>query len=71
MEASGKLPTKPTQVLTLGDERLLYMTLSEAANHLGIEVPNSRRDKRSGAKKRTQHETEAARLAALNGLTDA
>lgn len=71
MVATGKLPTKPTQSLTLGDERLLYMTLSEAANHLGIEAPNSKRDQRSGAKKRTQHETEAARLAAISGLADA
>lgn len=70
MQATGRTPTKPSQPLALGDESLLYMTLSEAANHLGIEAPNSKRDQRSGAKKRTQHETEAARLAAMTGLSD-
>lgn len=42
----------------LGDPALLRMTVSEAADHFGIPAPNSRRDKKSGAKKRKQSEIE-------------
>jgi DNA (cytosine-5)-methyltransferase 1 len=58
-------PTRPRKAITLGSEELLYCTMSEAADILGVEAPKSRRDRRSGIKKRKQHETEAARLAAL------
>jgi DNA (cytosine-5)-methyltransferase 1 len=68
--AMGVTPSRPAHAIDLGDPSLLYMTLSEAAAKLGVEAPNSRRDQRSGAKKRKQHETEAARLAALSALSD-
>ncbi|WP_201864465.1 DNA cytosine methyltransferase [Microvirga soli] len=65
----GCKPSRPRRYLTLGDEALLYMDLSEAARHFGVEPPASRRDRKSGARKRKQHETEAARLAALEAAS--
>jgi DNA (cytosine-5)-methyltransferase 1 len=38
------------------------MELSEAAEYFGVKPPPSRRDKKSGVKKRKQHEIEAERL---------
>ena len=54
-------PVIPLEVVELGDTRLLYMELSEAADFFGVPAPSSRRDKKSGAKKRKQEEIEAAR----------
>jgi DNA (cytosine-5)-methyltransferase 1 len=59
----GKLPSKPEDTLRLGDAWLLQFETGEAAEHFGVARPNTRRDKRSGAKKRKQHEIEAALLA--------
>lgn len=59
--AIGLEPGGPAQAIDLGDERLLYMEMSEAAQHFGVAPPRSRRDKKSGAKKRKQHEIEAER----------
>lgn len=67
----GIKPTRPRKVVTLGDKSLLFTTVSEAATLLGVEAPPQRRDRRSGAKKRKQHETEAARLALLGAFADA
>ncbi|MEJ0077625.1 MAG: DNA cytosine methyltransferase [Alphaproteobacteria bacterium] len=53
------------RTVALGDEALLRMEMSEAARHFGIAAPNTRRDRKSGARKRSQAETEAARLAAM------
>lgn len=64
-------PTRPRKAIELGDESLLFTTVSEAASLLGVEPPPHRRDRRSGAKKRKQHETEAARLALLEAFADA
>ena len=52
--------TRPTKVLNLGDEALLTMGNSAAASHFGVANPIGRRDKKSGAKKRTQAEIEAS-----------
>lgn len=71
MAALGIEPTRPTEVVKLGDEALLYTTVSEAANLLGVAAPKTKRDRNSNIKKRKQHETEAARLAALGASTDA
>lgn len=48
--------------IELGDTSLLYMEMSEAAEHFGVAKPNSKRDRKSGAKKRKQSEIEATRL---------
>ncbi|MBC9209823.1 DNA cytosine methyltransferase [Roseomonas aerophila] len=62
MTALGVKPSRPKKVLALGDPSLLYMEMSEAAEHFGVARPSSRRDRKSGAKKRKQHEIEAARI---------
>jgi DNA (cytosine-5)-methyltransferase 1 len=64
----GVRPTRPKKVVELGDESLLYTEMSQAASHFGVVAPNGKRDRKSGARKRTQHETEAARLRALGEL---
>jgi DNA (cytosine-5)-methyltransferase 1 len=46
---------------------LLYMDMSQAAEHFGVSAPNGRRDRKSGAKKRKQHEIEAAQKAFAAG----
>jgi DNA (cytosine-5)-methyltransferase 1 len=55
-------PARPNEVLSLGDPSLLYLEMSEAAEHFGVIAPSSRRDRKSGTRKRKQYETEAARL---------
>ncbi len=60
--ALGVKPRRPAKAIDLGDPALLYMELSEAAEYFGVKPPPSRRDKKSGVKKRKQHEIEAERL---------
>lgn len=69
MHALGKKPKRPETTLSLGNTSLLYMELSEASEHFGVPKPSSRRDRKSGTKKRKQHEIEAARvqLRVING----
>ncbi|MDR6790570.1 DNA (cytosine-5)-methyltransferase 1 [Sphingomonas sp. BE138] len=61
-EALGTVPTRPERTLALGDTTLLYLEMAEAAELFGVPAPNSKRDRKSGAKKRKQHEIEEARL---------
>ena len=56
-----KAPTPPSEVLDLGDEELLRMGMSEAADYFGVSVPIGKRDRKSGATKRKQEEIEAER----------
>lgn len=58
--ALGVKPSRPRQKLELGNPLLLGMRMSEAAEHFGVAVPIGKRDKKSGATKRKQHEIEAA-----------
>lgn len=62
IEALGTTPRKPHEILELGDESLLYMELSEAAEHFCVSKPSSKRDRKSGAKKRKQSEIEAQQV---------
>ena len=64
-DALGVKPSRPDQVLDLGDPALLYLEMSRASELFGVEAPNSRRDRKSGARKRKQHEIEAERLMEL------
>jgi len=59
--AIGTRPTKPGVTMSLGNPDLLAMDMSQAAEYWGIDVPIGRRDRKSGAKKRKQHEIEASR----------
>ena len=65
IEALGIEPTRPDRFLKLGDTQLLRMDLSAAADYWGVANPIGRRDKKSGAKKRKQHEIEAERLSGI------
>lgn len=62
IDALGIEPTRPEQPIDLGDPTLLYLEMSEAAERFGVPAPSSRRDRKSGAKKRKQHEIEEIRL---------
>lgn len=62
ISALGVKPTKPNMSIPLGDTALLSFNISHAALHFGIEAPSSRRDRKSGAKKRKQIDIERERL---------
>ena len=62
LTALGIEPVRPRTSIRLGDPALLSMEMSQAAAHFGVEAPNTRRDRKSGAKKRKQFEIEVARL---------
>ena len=62
--ALGRAPTPGEGTIELGDPALLAFDLSAAARHFGIEPPPSRRDRKSGARKRKQVDIERERLGA-------
>ena len=62
MGALGRTPTRPAEAIALGDPTLLYLEMAEAAERYGVPKPNGKRDRKSGAKKRKQHEIEELRL---------
>jgi DNA (cytosine-5)-methyltransferase 1 len=62
IDALGVDPSRPEQPVNLGDPTLLYLEMSEAAERFGVPAPSSKRDRKSGAKKRKQHEIEEIRL---------
>ena len=51
-------PTPPPGSIPLGSSDLLRFGMTEAAAHWGVDVPISRRDRKSGARKRKQREIE-------------
>lgn len=59
--ALGIEPNRPEKPIDLGDPELLDIEMTAAARHFGVDAPNSRRDRKSGAKKRKQHEIEEQR----------
>lgn len=61
MKAIGIEPSRPARILHLGDEALLGLDLSAAADHFGVRPPSSRRDRKSGVKKRRQIDIERER----------
>lgn len=69
VRALGVKPMLASGIQQLGDTKFLYMEMTEAAEHFGVAKPNSKRDRKSGAKKRKQSEIEAARkqLKVVNG----
>lgn len=62
IKALGTRRSRPTRAIELGDEQLLVMGSSEAARHFGVENTMGRRDKKSGARKRSQAEVEQERI---------
>lgn len=63
IEALGHVPIRPFETLELGSIDLLGMTVSQAAAHFGVAAPPSKRDRKSGAKKRKQEDIERVRIA--------
>lgn len=61
--ALGYEPMRPFETVELGSTDLLGMTVSQASAHFGIAAPPSKRDRKSGAKKRKQIDIERVRLA--------
>lgn len=53
-------PERPAEAIELGDPKLLMFDLSQASSHFGVPPLPSKRDRKSGAKKRTQEEIELA-----------
>jgi DNA (cytosine-5)-methyltransferase 1 len=62
MKAIGMTPLRAAVPLPLGNHTLLYSDMSQAAAHWQVAVPIQKRDRKSGARKRTQIETETQRL---------
>jgi len=60
----GQSPVRPNKSVDLGAPSLLYLEMGEAAALFGVEAPNGRRDRKSGARKRKQYEIEVERLGA-------
>lgn len=62
LAAIGAKPILIEDIVPLGSPDLLRMGMSQASAYWGIAPPISRRDRKSGARKRKQHEVEAGRL---------
>jgi len=65
IEAMDISVSRPHRILDLGDENLLRMDITQAARYWNVPTPLSRRTHKSGAKKRTQAQTEQERLKLL------
>lgn len=65
MVALSQKPSRPGGAINLGDPALLQMQLSAASRYFGVQAPNSKRDRKSGAIKRKQYDIEVERIAAL------
>jgi DNA (cytosine-5)-methyltransferase 1 len=65
IKVMGVNPQPRETPVPLGDPALLYADMSQAAAHWDVSVPIQKRDRKSGARKRTQLETEAERLSNL------
>ncbi|MEV5055846.1 DNA cytosine methyltransferase [Agrobacterium radiobacter] len=68
LNAMGVNPERTSKIISLGSEKLLYSNMTDAAGVFGVVAPVMRRDRKSGAKKRSQAETEAERLQATSSL---
>lgn len=60
--ALGYTPSKPDEILELGDPTWLQFDLSAAARYFDVTPPVQRRDRKSGATKRKQADIERERL---------
>jgi DNA (cytosine-5)-methyltransferase 1 len=69
MKAAGFVPQNCSDTIRLGDPVLVKMDVGAASKYWGIEPPIGKRDRKSGARKRSQQETEAARLLAQSQIS--
>jgi DNA (cytosine-5)-methyltransferase 1 len=58
MAAMGQVPTRPERVVELGEAKLLHLGMSDASAYWQVAVPIKGRDRKSGARKRSQQEIE-------------
>ncbi len=65
MEGLGEVPEPSYLEIQLGDPKLLTLTLEQSCKYWGIKNPISKRNMKSGAKKRKQEVIEKERLQAL------
>lgn len=65
LKAMDLEPVVPEGTMKLGRTALLRMGMAEASDYFRVEAPIGKRDRKSGAKKRKQHEIEAERLQAI------
>jgi DNA (cytosine-5)-methyltransferase 1 len=65
VSAMGIVPRKIQDAISLGHPALLSMDMSRAAFHFEVDVPIQKRDRKSGARKRTQIQTEMERLSQI------
>lgn len=65
VEAMGIKVLRPRRTLELGEDALLRLDMTQAAKYWNVPAPLSKRTTKSGAKKRTQAQTELERLKLL------
>ena len=68
MLALGREPNRPGTTISLGDPALLKMDMGAASEYWQVERPIGKRDRKSGARKRSQDEIERARLETVSDL---
>lgn len=61
VDSLGVQPCQSADSVELGDPSLLYLEMSQAAGHFGVKAISGRRDRKSGVRKRKQHEIEQER----------
>jgi len=67
-KALGVQVERPTETISLGDPQLLTFDLSQASRYFGVIAPQSKRDRKSGAKKRKQIDIERERIDAQQAV---
>lgn len=65
IDAMGIRVVRPHRTMLLGVDELLRMDMTQAAKYWGVPAPLSKRTTKSGARKRTQAQTEQERLKLL------
>lgn len=65
IKSLGIKPSRPFETIKLGPTELLRLTVTKAADFFGVIAPPTKRDRKSGAKKRKQHDIEIERLLQL------
>lgn len=65
LETLGIKPSSPFGTIELGSTELLRFSVTKAAHYFGVGAPPSKRDRKSGAKKRKQCDIEIERLSLL------
>lgn len=65
IKALGITPVASNNEIDLGDVNLLTVVMAQACVYFEVEKLSTKRDRKSGARKRSQTETEAARISAM------